>query len=392
MAIVGREPLVDIVLPFPGVSSRHACLEALGAGRFRLTDLGSSNGTYVRGQRVTSADLQFGEDLRFGSVVFNWAEHRAPLDAESALPRGLVLGRDPSCDLVVADGRVSGRHLRVIAQQGGLLILDVGSANGVAVNGRPVTKALITPADQVTLGSMRVDVFGLVNAKNAPRPAPMPVPTFVPPAPVAAPLPPPPPPSGFPMWARLVAAILVLALVGVGAAFATRVDIVEMCELCPTPVVNRPGVFLWERQQVQSEAAAERDRVRWCNKHAEEPIDVKKTFACKHCGKTYGPPEVIKRARREVPSGVIEDREGYCPHDLEEVEERTEVRCSVCGNVYGPPKVRMRPRYAAQDKQETHGYCSATCRAQAVGGELLGGGKDLVEKGLGVLGEALRRP
>ncbi|MCL4818303.1 MAG: FHA domain-containing protein [Vicinamibacteria bacterium] len=386
MAIVGRESLVDIALPFPGVSSRHACLEALGAGRFRVTDLGSSNGTYVRGQRVTSADVQFGEDLRFGSIVFEWNQHRGVLDAEAALPRGLVLGRDPSCDLVVSDGRVSSRHLRVIPQQGGLLLLDVGSANGVAVNGRPVTKALISPSDQVTLGSMRIDVFGLVNAKNAPRPAPAPVPTYVPPpAPAVALAPPPQRDTGFPMWGKVLAAVLVLALFGVGAVFATRVDVIEPCELCPTPVVQRNGVFFWERQRVQADAARERSEIRWCNQHAEEPIDVTKTFVCKHCGKTYGTPEVVKRPRRAAPGGTMEDRTGYCPHDLEEVPERKKILCSLakCRTPYDT-EVTMRPRYLAKDTEEVRGYCSAlhhmedTSRDAAAGaGDLL---RDLIQR------------
>jgi pSer/pThr/pTyr-binding forkhead associated (FHA) protein len=171
MAIIGREPLADVVLPFPAVSSRHAYLEPLGAGRYRVADLSSSNGTYVGGRRVQTSDVGDGEDLRFGSVAFDWHAHRATLEAELALPRGFTLGRDPSCDVVVADGRVSSRHLRVVPQGAAYLLIDTGSANGLFVNGRPASKAVVGPSDEVRLGSLRVDVPGLVQRRSVPAPA-----------------------------------------------------------------------------------------------------------------------------------------------------------------------------------------------------------------------------
>ena len=53
----------------PEVSRTHAYLEPLPDGRVALHDNGSSNGTWVNGQRVTSTVLSGGEEIRFGNTV-----------------------------------------------------------------------------------------------------------------------------------------------------------------------------------------------------------------------------------------------------------------------------------------------------------------------------------
>jgi pSer/pThr/pTyr-binding forkhead associated (FHA) protein len=315
MAIIGREALADIVLPFPGVSSRHAHLDPLGAGRYRVADLDSSNGTYVGGRRVRTADVRDGEDLRFGSVSFDWAAHRAALEAELALPRGLVLGRDPSCDIVVADGRVSGRHLRVVPQGTGFLLIDLGSVNGLFVNGRPVSRALVGPADEVRLGTLRVGVPGLVEQRQAPAPSipPPPVPPVVVPLPAAAPAPAPlaePPRRGSAAWPWVAAAVVVLALVGTGVAFATRQDVVQKCALGDEEAYRENGVFFWDLK----EARARAEQHSWCPRHAAEKVPYTKTVKCVVCG------AVIRREPMEAPRSEN-------PHDIEVSEGTCSDQC-----------------------------------------------------------------
>ena len=48
--------------------------------------------------------------------------------------RSLLIGRDPSCDLVINDVEVSRRHARLIAQSGGYAVEDLGSTNGTFVD------------------------------------------------------------------------------------------------------------------------------------------------------------------------------------------------------------------------------------------------------------------
>lgn len=68
-AIIGRRAGCDLVIPDPGVSRRHAWLEYKQGG-FLLTDLGSTNGTFVNGLRITSRKIQSGDLIKMGSTVF----------------------------------------------------------------------------------------------------------------------------------------------------------------------------------------------------------------------------------------------------------------------------------------------------------------------------------
>lgn len=73
--MVGRELPVDIWLDSSSVSRRHACLHVDGH-TLRLEDLGSKNGTWRNGARVTgTVEMADGDELRFGSVVMQlrWA-------------------------------------------------------------------------------------------------------------------------------------------------------------------------------------------------------------------------------------------------------------------------------------------------------------------------------
>jgi FHA domain len=59
----------DVALADDSVSSRHAMVFCDEAG-LTVLDLGSTNGTFVNGERVTSADLDVGDVLRVGETRF----------------------------------------------------------------------------------------------------------------------------------------------------------------------------------------------------------------------------------------------------------------------------------------------------------------------------------
>ena len=65
VTVLGRSSEADITLDDPGVSRRHAEIRIVD-GRPRLVDLGSTNGTYLDGERVTSAYLSDGSQITMG--------------------------------------------------------------------------------------------------------------------------------------------------------------------------------------------------------------------------------------------------------------------------------------------------------------------------------------
>lgn len=66
---IGRTPPADIILPDRQVSRSH-CMVELHGSVLKVTDLGSTNGTFVDGKRVEqSALLPVGSSLRIGSVL-----------------------------------------------------------------------------------------------------------------------------------------------------------------------------------------------------------------------------------------------------------------------------------------------------------------------------------
>lgn len=68
---LGRALDNDIVVSDASASRYHATIEAVNGG-FRLRDLGSQNGTFIGGTRVTDAPLGNGDSVRIGDAVFTF--------------------------------------------------------------------------------------------------------------------------------------------------------------------------------------------------------------------------------------------------------------------------------------------------------------------------------
>jgi pSer/pThr/pTyr-binding forkhead associated (FHA) protein len=67
--LLGRGTDCSLRVPARDVSRKHCEIEVT-AGKAMLRDLGSSNGTFVNGKRVTEAPLQAGDRLTLGPVTF----------------------------------------------------------------------------------------------------------------------------------------------------------------------------------------------------------------------------------------------------------------------------------------------------------------------------------
>jgi DNA-binding winged helix-turn-helix (wHTH) protein len=80
--ILGRDALDGIAIESPSVSRRHARI-SVTTGPATIDDLGSKNGTYVRGERIaTVVPLSDGDEVRVGVVVLRFRqppEHRSTM-------------------------------------------------------------------------------------------------------------------------------------------------------------------------------------------------------------------------------------------------------------------------------------------------------------------------
>jgi FHA domain-containing protein len=89
------------------------------------------------------------------------------LHQEFDLPRGAtIVGRSPDCHLTVEDPLVSRQHARIVTGDAGAYVEDLGSRNGVKVNGAPVRSATpLGDGDRVRIGTQdfvfcKVDFVG----------------------------------------------------------------------------------------------------------------------------------------------------------------------------------------------------------------------------------------
>ncbi len=66
--LVGRRRGCHITLTNYRVSAHHCQLKLEADGHWYVRDLGSTNGTFVNGERITLKQLELGDELRIGTV------------------------------------------------------------------------------------------------------------------------------------------------------------------------------------------------------------------------------------------------------------------------------------------------------------------------------------
>ena len=70
----------------------------------------------------------------------------------------LVVGRDPACDVVLDDHRVSRQHARIAARGGFLVLADLGSTNGTYLRDERVAEVALGVGDVVTVGDSTIEI------------------------------------------------------------------------------------------------------------------------------------------------------------------------------------------------------------------------------------------
>jgi len=75
--VLGRAAHVDLVIPDIHVSKTH-CHFVLSGHRWTVTDLNSSNGTFVNDRRVNTQALSDGDVLRLGKTTLRFVVQPSP--------------------------------------------------------------------------------------------------------------------------------------------------------------------------------------------------------------------------------------------------------------------------------------------------------------------------
>lgn len=71
----------------------------------------------------------------------------------------LLLGRHGECDVQLNSRKVSRRHCCIAQVHDYLVVRDLGSTNGVRINGHRVIEGKLKPGDELTVGNFRYQVY-----------------------------------------------------------------------------------------------------------------------------------------------------------------------------------------------------------------------------------------
>ena len=66
---------------------------------------------------------------------------------------GLLIGREPSCDLCLTDEFVSAKHCKIFSENGTFFLEDLGSTNGTTIDGMEVEeKSVLKEGQSIQIG------------------------------------------------------------------------------------------------------------------------------------------------------------------------------------------------------------------------------------------------
>lgn len=212
--VLGRDESADIRVDDKKVSRRHATFK-LDQGEPWVEDLGSSNGVRLNGKRIDKrARLTHSDKIRVGGFQISLkvaAELTGASVGQTARPEGAsmpasvagvsptraapkviekapqrpkedlpqltamdppvagrvfvlhrgenIIGRLEECDVPILDGSVSRQHARLVFARDRVTATDLGSSNGIFVNGVRVDMAELAPGDTLKVGNIRFEVY-----------------------------------------------------------------------------------------------------------------------------------------------------------------------------------------------------------------------------------------
>lgn len=213
---IGRSAECDITIDSELLSRRHAEI-FIENNELRIVDLGSSNGTYLNGDKIEEASAAAGDELRFDQQTFiivgpsnavtgcdaaaddntmmrpqvedstiiaaaqdpNATLVMSPADQATELiatpqvlsrlveqtnfllePRIVLqgqscqIGRGQDNDIVLSDSSVSKKHAQLAFNHEQWVVTDLNSSNGVLVNDQRTNEAILQNGDRIKIGRL----------------------------------------------------------------------------------------------------------------------------------------------------------------------------------------------------------------------------------------------
>jgi ABC-type multidrug transport system ATPase subunit/pSer/pThr/pTyr-binding forkhead associated (FHA) protein len=184
--VIGRDSKAQIRIEKPEISGLHLQLIFDGVSCLYAVDLGSTNGTFVNGSRI-SPGVQIlvspqdvltiaavnGTKLVFNPDFYTSANGRSSenanhskltLDELFKTKNTLTIGRNPDNDLVLSHASISRNHAKIERKgEGKFVIIDLDSMNGTFVNGHQISgSTTLNPTDTIFIGRYQISVSGAV--------------------------------------------------------------------------------------------------------------------------------------------------------------------------------------------------------------------------------------
>jgi len=174
---LGRGKDVTLKLEDSKISRLQARLES-HAGFLYITDLSSSNGTYVNDQKITeSTKLEVGSRLKMGNLLLLvssvesneqgklFVALREPdIDSEynvTVVANTIGRGADARVPLIDSTGKMSRIHARFQARNSEAYIIDLNSSNGTFIDGQQITESRLDVGVEVKLGGVVIRISSI---------------------------------------------------------------------------------------------------------------------------------------------------------------------------------------------------------------------------------------
>lgn len=210
---LGRDANCDVGLnPDNKMISRQHARIIIQDGKPLFKDLGSANGSYVNGKRVSEQVLKAGDEIKLDTEIIkvlgpagaeNDKTQMRPsigatatqtqatlsgsgtravpvISASLKVTKGLAgnkeftlsksaysIGRVASNDIVLEADSVSSKHAKLIQKAGGWVIKDEASTNGTWINGKRISEQALVDGDQLRVGEVHIGFSDGASARTA---------------------------------------------------------------------------------------------------------------------------------------------------------------------------------------------------------------------------------